>query len=156
MSALVSGVVILDAEDSALFAACARQIRAAWRANGAGVPASVEVALRHLTEAAVLYHATRTASVVASDSLPLLDEMASVALDCVWLSASEAAVELGISSRAVRDAAESGRLAGRKRGGGRGAWQVTQESVAEYAAARERRATGAERNEITHIERGNA
>jgi len=76
-----------------------------------------------------------SASAPASESLPQVDALASEPTQSRWLTTREAANLIGITDRAVRQAAQEGRLTG-QRCDGRGAWLIAEESATAYQESR--------------------
>jgi excisionase family DNA binding protein len=128
-------VLVLDGRDCAGLHAARGHVRAAYRATGTTVPEFIEDMLHAASEVAQRWHAWVATSATASDVLPQLDALASEATQSRWLTTREAAVLIGITDRAVRQAAQEGRIRG-QRCNGRGTWLIAEDSAIAYRRGR--------------------
>lgn len=123
-----AGAVVLSPAEAGLLAVARASVVAHWRRAGI-VPPQLERVLDELELVAREHQRARTA--VATAEVPAV-AASSTADDGTWITARECAELVGLSERGVRDALESGRLAGRKRGRGRGLWVVELGSALAY------------------------
>ena len=134
------GGVLLSGEECAYLAASAPLVRAGWRQNGHAVPVALQRTLEAVDAAARLWRESLATSAPTSAPLPQLPPSGSETPPSRWISTQEAADLVGVTARAVRDAAESGRILGQKRGDGAGTWLISEASAEEYARTRKRSA----------------
>ena len=142
-----AGGMLLEDADAYELARHAGLMRRAARLDGRSLPLRLlqllEVLERHaesLPLSVATKAATHPASQVAPEASQVAPELATQAShdrESQWLSTRAAAELVGVSPRAVRDAAQRNRVKARRRGRGRGVLEVDVESARRWK--RERR-----------------
>lgn len=154
---LPGGLLVLDADEAVLVGrfvlAGHPRVRSAYVAGGLPFPVEGEQLVayfqgridqrrREVPSPAQVVARVASRDAAGSDHLPSLPHGASVAAWSSWLSVSEAAQRLGISTRATTGACGRGALSAVRIGEGRGEWRIDPASLCTYEprrSARDRR-----------------